>query len=960
MRLIAALLGLLLVAPATAQRPAEDGFTQQDWCGLNTFNDSSRIGDCDAQDVENFLTDHGYLEKFPGISMATRTFSGTVGALGSYTNASGNEFIIIRSSQNIIRTDLGSSMVTIATVSPTAQVSIQTAFGKLYIADGANPLIETNGTSSTTIAAAPICKILGFSSERLWCGNIPATSNSAVAVSSYGGVGSWTVPSDVSQRTDVPDLFYFQRDDGEVVNCVKVTPFGVVVGKKSSLHVVKGIDNRTFRKVLISGTVGCSDQSSMQMHEGVLTWLNQDGVYQWPGAGPPKWASRDIDSVVKALRQGTSNSDTLAIDTQSEFEEGVLTASGTLAAMSTTINTGAVTPSTWGVVHTSSSDFANDTLVSMTTGTLGAITLSSYTWRDEFGDNDFSVGQVTWTASADWSNASGRALTTANSTNIMHTTTVNISSGHWQFSFFGDQTVSPITDRCNLAQAYCLDFQFITKPGEQDYYTLRLIDGGAQLLQYKLIKSVSGSETTLAGGPTLSYGDEVSKTFAIDKSTDGRIYVFADDVFIASTTDTSVTGTAYVRVRGIQQTVGGSIYTQNIDNFYAFQQVSSGTATSPIFDIGLSTPVPGIFSSTFTLGTNEGWVNFWVRGSTSPNNDMWTAFQATSDTLRVSGLDGGYRYQQYLVQAGTYVSTKTPTITDIGLTADTTGYYYCPVKYIGTDVTSWDQFVATESSATATSYWTRASNTTFSALDTSPAWTAQINGATVATSTGSYVQCLVRFNQTTGSPAPYVSRIAYNWLEGSTTASASASYKQRYFLCAAGSASSTTNDVCLVLQRNGKWTKLTGPKIAAMTVFDGTLYGGSAADTRVWRMMQDGVYNYDGDAIAAYWVSKDFMFAPNGRDWATGEKTLNEVWVDAVSSTQTYMSVGYSVNKSTTYATKTIDLGAYGDVVNTRAIFSDTYGKGKYFRIKLADSTNDRNAKVNAFSIYGEPLMRRE
>jgi len=96
-------------------------------------------------------------------------------------------------------------------------------------------------------------------------------------------------------------------------------------------------------------------------------------------------------------------------------------------------------------------------------------------------------------------------------------------------------------------------------------------------------------------------------------------------------------------------------------------------------------------------------------------------------------------------------------------------------------------------------------------------------------------------------------------------------------------------DTCFVYQRNKKWVTFSGFSAASMSPYNRDLIVGSGGtDGYVWKILQNDVYNDDGAAIAATWISKDFMFSPNGRDWATGEKIVNEVWLDTEVSSSTY------------------------------------------------------------------------
>ena len=206
-----------------------------------------------------------------------------------------------------------------------------------------------------------------------------------------------------------------------------------------------------------------------------------------------------------------------------------------------------------------------------------------------------------------------------------------------------------------------------------------------------------------------------------------------------------------------------------------------------------------------------------------------------------------------------------------------------------------------------------------------------------------------------------VSRVATNWRQGIDQLMASGVLDHRYFLCAAISSTSLVNDRCLVWQKNKKWVEWVGPSVGSMGYYDNNLIvGDGGTDSYVWKIMQQDVYNDDGAVISSTWTGKDFMFAPKGRDWATGEKIISEVWIDAGVSTGTILSVDYAVNKSTSYSAGILNLGAWGTMVNKKVPYTDTFALGKYFKLRLSNSQLDKALRINGYTIYGEPKPRQD
>jgi len=921
---------VLLAIPASAQnRTGEVGFTVQNWGGLHTNADSARIPDVDAQDMQNVLTDRFRLEVFPGITRSTELPSGVVSTLGHYGETSNDRYLLIHSTTSVYRTDFGTEMVVIATVNSTSSIDMVPAFGRFYIADGGlSPIIEVTATSSSTLAGSPACSLVEFSKERIWCGNIPLESGSRVRVSSYAGAAFWTLQADGEDvNADAPDAFDFQKDDGDDIQCMKLTPFGMYVGKDNSSHIIKGNTNITWRKEVLSPTVGCADDRSVQMHEGVLMWLAKNGVYGWPGKGPPQLLTEEIDDVALAMRQGQRNLDSWTVDSAAQFSFGVFDAAGPGATTSATLFPGSVVPSSWTGVDTSSMDFAAGTMFRTSTRTTGELTLGVV-----FENSGFEAYEEE----------------TELDENTLNWSVFNSYPGGGSFQWRSRQWTDP-TPRCE--------------------------SGWSGLGAYAVICHSAGADTTIniavldaSNGTTLYMMNSACKQTCQTASFDTSTQTAANFQLRITQLDTyqgrssSMTSVAFPKVNkipfitdcpatgGCYAGSGDTVYGMRIDFPEPFY-LDTGTYVSAIFDTGLSTPIGGPFtvSSSIPFGTD---LDFQIRSATSAYGG-WSAWADINNGARIVEQS---RFWQYSSSFSTTISSFSPAAANVSLVAATTAYYYSEVAYAGTEVTTWGTFSVadTDGGGQPQSYWVRSSNSIFLAEAAAPAWVAQPANATVTCSTGAYIQWRELFNIDSGSQAARTDRVVWNWSEGSVFPATSASYGRRYFLCGAFSEDSVSNDKCLVYQRNGKWTTLVGPAISSLDTFDGTLYAGDALSGKVWKLMQEGVYNYDGDPIAWHWVTKDFMFAPNGQDWAVGEKVFKEFWLDANFSTGTLVTVGFSTNKSGTYEEGELDLGAWGTSVNKRVPFDSYYGLGKYMRFKISGEQLDHSAVINAYSIYGE------
>jgi len=678
------------------------------------------------------------------------------------------------------------------------------------------------------------------------------------------------------------------------------------VGKSKSTHIIKGYDNLTFRKDVISENIGCQDDRSVQTVDGNIVWLGQDAVYAWSGAGRPEAISRDIDPIIKSLRQGDSFAANWILNTQGDFEAGNLLASGAGAPISATISAGSLVASTFSAVDTSSSDFMNGTLVNLSTQINGALF-------------------ITQPDSATFINASIEANGTTNwiSTNTSRASTCSGLYGSWGWRVSSNKV-------CTLANLYV----YVKDTSSATVYTYR----------------------------TLVLNDQAGTEYSFNISTISSSMVFLkfgwneENGADASTVETARfvrPSTITFRVQDPSATGCGACF----DLFEPSSFITSATFTSQIFDTSFATPTWGPFSATVSSNTDSG-LTFQTQVASSASSGFDSAVTATLGNKITSAQK---RVTRYVGNFTLNSATSTPAqLFDASLSAATTGYYISPIKFVGTAISTYGALDMLESipSGSSITYDVRAGTYSFPPATTSIAWTAIANHATVpiAVSTPTYFQYRALLLPVSGDHLVALQRSQLSWTEGTVSPPVSSGWKDgRYFLCATISTSTIYPDTCLVYQRNKKWTTFTGFSAASMTPFNRDLIVGSGGtDSYVWKILQDDVYNDDGSAIAATWISKDFMFAPNGRDWAVGPKAINEVWLDAEVSSSTYLSVGYALDKASSYTSSTLDLGAWGDTVNKLMPFTTT-NYGKYVRVKLYNADLDKSIKVNGYSIYGEP-----
>ena len=959
------LLLLLLLAAAPAQGSAVWTENQvQTFCGLDTFHDSSKIADCDSQDVQNFLTDSGTLEKFPGMSrIVTEVLAGyPVKFLGRFVANSGTKFLLIQSSASIYSTTLGGSPTLLQLQTTDDDVDMVQAFGKAYFVNGVDVAWSFDGTSTAAVSAIPTCFFVEFDHERIYCGKT-TTSKAQVSVSSFGGAGFWTVPTTLT--ADSPTSFNFEQNDGKPITCLAKTPYGIFVGKRNSIYIVKGYDNSTYYKRLVSPNIGCVDDRSIQMVDGRLTWLSLEGIYSWDGSGPPALISGKIEPTVLSIRQLNSVLDSWMLTTEIEWETGTFGTNGPSNVWDSDTITGTLMPSSFTFVDTSSANFGAGLMVGISTRIyVSSITLGpnmgTQFFLDDFEDGGFGENP-TWTEDqAGWAigsavAAGGRVAcrvdateTSASESNGIRVSSNVTPAGRWGIKLFRKEVT--ISGGVTLFR-----FKFISDPSSGDGYALEAIsnnvnpsDGSNMAL--RLVRRQSGSDVLISSqainmAPTTSS----THTFQVERSTVGVFRVLSNNgaAVLFSGYDYELwPGTSQVKV-SLEGSVSGCGDPKiGVDSVTIAGFQSAGYMQSQVWDMKFSTPVGGPFlpSTTTPTGTT---MSFMTRSGAAAAGPF-SAWVAISTGGRV--VEQG-RYWQWQSSFTTTIGTVTPEVGQVPLEATSTGYYYSPVQFIGTAISSWSTVDFTdEALAGRVAYAVRATTYSFAEDATLPAWTAHTNHTRPAISTGSYVQERIGAFPGSTSDTVRVNSSIWNWQEGTEKRVSSVFIDHRYFLCVSISTSGNVNDQCLVLQKNGEWTVMTGKNIDSLALYDDYPVAGSGdTDSNVWRIMDPNAKNFDVTIQTSTWVSKDFVLGEPFQN-----KILHGIWTEADYSASSTLTIGYAIGKSDSYTQKTIALDSTANFSNKFTTLDSGYTISKYLRFRFYNAGRDHSLKLNGYSFMTE------
>ena len=892
--------------------------TVNQWGGLNTFTESGKIPDYDGQQAENVLTDAGRLETPPGnVRFQTILAGNAAKSVHEFIGPDAVKYGIFHSSQTVYFVTPTSGAVSIATMSSTEDIDAVNGFNRVFVVNGLDTPFSWNASAVSYPTLMPICNLIEFKDERLWCAL--GGTGSEVVISSYGGFNSaWTLVND--QDADDPTNLLFNQNDGESITCLKKTPWGMYVGKRSSSYIVKGNNTLDYYLRTIDPKIGCVNDRGLQMLDGLLIIPALEGVYAWDGSASPKLITPEIENLYLAIRQLNAFDGSQLFTTQAQWESGTNDLNNNTTVWDTTTTPGSIQKRVFpSLGDTSTADFISGTLDQISTSALNIPSGSIGIARSSYGVLNLGFEIVTSTG---YTTYDGYALFSA----------VNSTC---------------IANNCAYLQL-CGNLASWTSgsPGTNSWDELKIYDGDLDTVIY------TTSNLNVQG-----FRDyEISLTTL----TASRIYFrYKPSSILADSNNSLVSplfgATTYFNYRKsvidestISNFCGGLPQDRFVPTFDTRDRTlyaSSGTFTSRSFDTALTTVVYGPFLPNFSH-TSSGTVNFYTQVSSNATDWVYR----TNVSSEVKSSTASFRYWRYVTTMTSTDGTGTPLLNEVYTTFTSTGRYTSPVQFISSNVTTFSQLAFTQVSDPSGRAFFQVRGATYQFLtsDTNPSYFTQVNLATPSfAATTTYWQFRIESRVESPTETLRIDQSLLSWHEGITNPLASGTKEHRYFLSVATQTSSTQNDTVLVWQKNNKWTQFTGPSYYAMGDFDGNLMAtDSSTSSYVWKTMQSGTLDYDGVVIKPLWVSKDFDLGIPFR-W---KNFPDGIWVEAERVAGSSVTVGYATNRAP-FVEKTLDLAVSSTVINRRIDFTEGYLAGKSIRLKFSNDRAENRFKIFSYEV---------
>jgi hypothetical protein len=855
---------LFLITLANAENPSPyitlDHFEK---CGfISRFSPNKIDPEC-FQQINNAYLDQDYSilrrNGYAPYNSTPCTGSQPIRGMWSFFGTDGSQYLIMQSSQSMFSSK-GDGLCTPITglnnLSPTAQMSCVQTLGYLWCTDGIDTPFRTNVTSTDTVSQAPLGKYIGAFRNRVLMGSVSGTLTNVYLSGELNGL-DWTLPT-VSYSTSPAILRINGINDGLSISCM-MGEFqnNYYIGRNYDLYALAGYDLRDFAIRKVSEQIGCMDNNSVQEVNNSLNWLSHRGVESLSGT-QITWMSYPIDPTIKTIITAAGNSQSQLFTTQADWQNGNLTASGAGAPMSATISPGDVVPSSWSVIENSGAQWSLGTLTNVSTSAT-SISLSIAT-------NNVSGGTFP-PGNSDWICNNNAPTLNACSTGI-NAPLSGFSSGGYLCAENSDTGVLTIlgVDSGNNTL-----FTTNVEPLSVTTVTINIVNLSTPTVYLKFFISDGANTVSLKQSAPTTNG-------------------FNYSVIVSSTWSKSCNGCAAIGSGPASCSVWE--FTNALISSYS----ATGVFTSTSYTTSLSTPTWGDFLVSQTTSSSLA-----ATFTTQVSSDGITFDSALVPAIGQKITSAQKKFIKYTASLSTTISTRTPTITSVGLAAETTGYYITPCV-TATGNTAWGVL--------AVNGVTNGGSFTFS-MSTSAISCAQVidpknaNWTTVAANSipsitdSSYTAVRVLFGIDVATQVPTLNDITVQWNAGASRPPvASANYQNRYYMFyTTSTAAGAANDHAVVLDQNQKWVLFDDQRAASADLYLNSLYIGDSQATGTAYLFDSGSSDNNG--------SYNFSFTTPDLDGGdpVSPKQFSSVYMfigaPSVTTQGSTLSCNYTINGST-------------------------------------------------------------
>lgn len=820
-------------------------------CGLitrTTGNLTENLSPSCLQSVDNLYYDSDYsLDRRGGYTQYNLTACSNLGkpikGLWPFNGTDGVNYLIAFSSNSMYQSS-GIGDCTLINydgkadwnLSQSSEMECVQLNGFLWCTDGVDQPFYLNQVSSATNSTAPIALHIGTFRNRILESGVSGSLTDIYLSGELNGT-DWSIPP-VQMSTSAAILSINGTNDGLKVNCL-MGEFQnqYYIGRNYDLWALSGYSLTDFTLRKVSGEIGCIQPKSVQEVNNQLLWISKRGIESLGGTQITP-VSYYIRPTISQIISATGNSRSQLVN-GNNFASGNFCAAGNGACTSSTIFPGFVIPSSWSVTENTIGQFNLGTLVNVST------TVTNFISFTRPGDTIF----INAGAELDQIPSGSPA------TNVTNWTIVTgAGSAGW------------LPKNSAFLTASCANNPFPTpKFGSFAWYDA----GSPPAVPYKVPITI----TDTSGNVLVSTSATITNHMVWTKIniplpvgyTQIKVNIKQNNVGDTMTSTAFVNGYNFPIWFNGCDNGGGSVFPV-FDVDETISQPTTGSYQSQCYDTAISTPVWGLFNASVSSNSQSG-ATFQTQVS---NVSCSSGFDpAVAATLGSQITSANKEFIQYISSFTLSSSTNVPAeITNINLSAETTGYYITPAIQVSTP-TSWGAFqVDAFKNSGSFTFWLSTGATAAIATSVNANWAMQSPNTQISVTTSTaFIAARVLFTLNVATQVPTLTDMTFNWNAGSNAPPVSSmQYNDRYYLFyTTNTTGSPVNDHAVVYDYNGKWTLLDDIHAYSATLYLNQPFIGDSNSTGFIYQLESG--NSDnGNPFNYSWTTGDMsMGTPSQR-----------------------------------------------------------------------------------------------
>lgn len=826
----------------------------EEWLTLATAPSPTKLKQGQSPSMENVWTDekpgsvitsNGFIKVGTSPSNLPTTF-----CLNYFKSSSGIQTFVLSDGATVWTTvDFQNFTQIVTGLSGSFQLRGLVIRDKLWLTNGSDAVRIFDGTTVTVLDGTagtpnvPRGRYISYHDERVWLYHVSSARSAAYFSSLTDSTGTIIAPDNVNAWNTTDNFLQISEGDADFGTGLFIYRGFLYLFKQYSIWRLVGYDEYTYSRVKTRSSTGSRFNESLQIIDNLIHMIGIDGIYVFDGE-----ESARISDIIDP---GTASQTIFGFDdiqqpnSQNQFWEVQASAdwnAGTVPTNLTILNS-----ATLKAADDSQADFQ----AGPTQTNLDLLTNSGFIQLSH--------------------DISGHAA-------------INIALNKTSYLFgFPNNGGSRIG-----AAGFITDGGFVNAFGNTGgFSSLSIITlDGLNAINRVIIRGISASGNLLIRGRS----GAALTSFNLTNFSDFPISIYSGSIGSGTVTIdfslASVTQIAFYMDSGKTAT--------EIEVYQpAFQ--STGKFISKTLDVSSTATVYGNFNATETLN-GEGTSYFT---QSSDDGTVWDAEIAVSNGGAI-----GSSVKRYLRWGVNFTSDglNTPQIDAAYLP----GIYVSAIHNTGGSIFAWGPFESDYNlNGQIVNFYYRTA-TTSAGVPATP-WNLIVPGGVISDPIANqYIQFKLEYLGGTPTGLAVVNSVTINWVTGSGGGTqtlqnvASASWRNRYWLSAAGPGATANN---LILIRGKKtfqspWM-LKDWNILSFTRFFDSLYGGSSVDGSIYRL--DAGFSKAGIAMDSYFETGDFVFGGFSAN-------LLELLVEVERMGPWNLSVGVSVDGGATFTDYPISL----------------------------------------------------